>query len=398
MAGADSLPEAFRLADWSEYVELLKPAGALNELTFSPESDQLRAELYRQLVMNLALGYFVYFQSDAAHPDWAPFLNSVFMLQPNPDDTYFNAYVSPDGCYRIVGERGTVKLLTLSMGRSVMGTSDTPGKSLGYVDFDAFQIEPDGRFEVILSRERPAGHGGNWLALPPDVDYLLVRQRSYDWGNERDARLAIERLDTPPIKPRPDMRRIDRDLRAVLGGYAARLSRMWLQYQNGVVARGLINRLEMTDFGGAVPQQWYWQGVFQLGDDEALILETELPVERQYWNVQLNDELWNAVDFIYRQSSLNGHQARIDADGRLRAVIALRDPGIHNWLDPGETRQGMLIGRWYGCSSRPLPTLRRVPFASLRDHLPAGTPLISAAERAAALRARRIGAQLRRRW
>lgn len=32
MPGADALPDSFRLADWSEYVELLKPAGALNEL------------------------------------------------------------------------------------------------------------------------------------------------------------------------------------------------------------------------------------------------------------------------------------------------------------------------------------------------------------------------------
>jgi hypothetical protein len=65
-----------------------------------------------------------------------------------------------------------------------------------------------------------------------------------------------------------------------------------------------------------------------------------MPAQRQHWNVQLNDELWNAVDFIYRQSSLNGHQARIDRDGRFRAVIALRDPGIHNWLDPERHGRG----------------------------------------------------------
>jgi len=144
--------------------------------------------------------------------------------------------------------------------------------------------------------------------------------------------------------------------------------------------------------------QWYWQGLFQFSPDEALVLESELPKRRRYWNVQLNDELWNAVDFIYRQSSLNGHQARIDRDGKFRAVICLEDPGIHNWLDPGGTLQGMLIGRWYDCDTRPVPTLTRVPLKSLRDYLPADTPTISVAERNAALRSRRIGAQLRRRW
>ena len=392
------MADDFRLAPWSDYVDLLKPGGELISETFEPGSEQLRAELYRQLVMNVALGYFLYFQSDADHPDWAPFLNSVFMLQPNPDDTYFNAYLNSAGTYRIVGERGTVRILSLSFGRGVMGTRDQPGKSLGYLDADSLQIGTDGRFELLLSAQRPAGYTGNWIALPPEADYVLVRQRSYDWGVERDARLAIERLDAPAIKPRPTARQIDRDLRALLGGFATRLSRMWIRYQKSVLDRGLVNKLEMTDFGGAVPVQWYWQGLFQLAPGEALILETELPQKRKYWNVQLNDELWNAVDFIYRQSSLNGHQARVDSDGKFRAVISFEDPGVHNWLDPGETRQGMLIGRWYDCDSRPIPTLTRVPFRSLRDHLPASTPVIAAEERAGAMRSRRIGAQLRRRW
>ena len=190
---------------------------------------------------------------------------------------------------------------------------------------------------------------------------------------------------------------IERDLRALMG-FAARLSRRWILYQNSILERGLVNALEMTDFGGAVPVQWYWQGLYQFAADECLILETELPQKRKYWNVQLNDELFNAVEFVHRQSSLNGHQARVDEDGKFRAVISLEDPGVHNWLDPGGTLQGMLIGRWYDCDTRPVPTLTRVPLRRLWDHLPPDAARISPAERAAALSARRIGAQLRRRW
>ena len=112
----------------------------------------------------------------------------------------------------------------------------------------------------------------------------------------------------------------------------------------------------------------------------------------------MNDELFNAVEYLYRQSSLNGHQARVDSDGKFRAVISLEDPGVHNWLDPGDTLRGMVIGRWLGCSSNPVPTLERVPFAKLRDHLPPDTAEITPEARAAQLRARRIGGQLRRRW
>jgi hypothetical protein len=58
----------------------------------------------------------------------------------------------------------------------------------------------------------------------------------------------------------------------------------------------------------------------------------------------------------------------------------------------------MLIGRWYRCSSHPVPVLKRVKFAHLHAELPADTPEFSETQRVAMLKARRIGAQLRRRW
>lgn len=399
MSASDPKAAGGGIAPWSDYVNLLVASGELNALTPDPGNDQLRAELYRQLAMNVSLAYFMYFQSDATTPDWSPFMNSVFLLQPNPDDVYFNAYVDSKGTYRIVGHRGTVKIVSMSQGRATMGTADRPGPSLRYIDFDEdVRLGPQGEIDFLLSRERPQGYTGEWIELHPDADYLLLRWRSYDWGNEVDPRIAIERLDGPAVRPRMPKAEIDRKLREVLGGYPRRLSAMWLNYLKMQEAKGLTNQIELTDFGGAVGGQWYWQGFFDFAPGEAVILETELPETRRYWNVQLNDELWNAVEFVYRQSSLNGHQARVDSDGRFRAVISLEDPGVHNWLDPGETLRGLLIGRWLGCSSNPVPTLKRVPLEDVRKHLPADTPIISAEERAAQLRARRIGGQLRRRW
>jgi hypothetical protein len=142
----------------------------------------------------------------------------------------------------------------------------------------------------------------------------------------------------------------------------------------------------------------YWQGVYRLGPDEALILETPLPQSVHYWNVQLNDALWNATEYLQRQSSLNGHQATIDSDGKFRAVISVDDPGVANWLDPHGYLEGTIVGRWYGADSHPVPTLKVVPFTDLRKHLPSDTPNFTAAARAEQLRARRIGGQMRRRW
>jgi hypothetical protein len=383
---------------WADYVEMLLPAGALNALSWFPDDDQVRAELYRQLIMNVSLGYILHFQADPDHPDWAPYLNSLFMLQPNPDDCYLSASIDGSGAYRITGDRGTVKLLTLDVGRAFLGVPDQPLPKLASYDLDTVPQGPDGALDILLSAERPAGYDGTWLHLDPRAERLLVRQRSYDWGNEREARLTIERVDRFSLKPRMSENEIAEKLAAMLSIFTPWLTRMFLIHQNEILAQGTINQFDFHGFAAGLGGQVYWESIFQIAPGEALLIETDLPARRRYWNVQLNDPLFNTVEYVHRQSSLNGHQAEIDSDGRFRAVIALKDPGVPNWLDPGEFRQGTVIGRWFECDSHPLPTLTKVLLADLRAHIPGDTPLIDPAERERRLRQRVRSAQLRRRW
>jgi hypothetical protein len=386
------------LKSWGDYVARLLPHDELAALLPDPQDEQLRAALYQQIAMNFTLGYFLYFGADAEQPDWLPFLNSVFLLQPNPDDAYLIAPLRGDRSYRIVGERGSVHLLTLDLSASLMGERETLDASRSVqLDLDCLERDDGGRFELLLSAERPPGHRDNWQALPDNVRVALVRQRSYRWGHERDARLAIECLDPAQPKPRLSPAQIDRGLEDVLA-YAGRLSKLWLNHMARLRARQRVNEFEFHAFGGGLARQAYWQALFEFGPDEVLVLETELPEKHRYWNVQLNDPLFNTIEFVQRQSSLNGAQATIDADGRFRAVVALEDPGVPNWLDPCGHTSGTLIGRWYECSSTPMPTLRRVPRSQLRELLPEATPFWNADKRRAGLADRRIGAQLRRRW
>ena len=387
------------LMDWEAYVDLLKPAGGLYALTPEPYTEQIRAEFYKQLAMNLTLGYFMHFQSTPEHPDWTPFLNSVFLLQPNPDDTYYYAPVRGDAAYRVVGERGSTKLMTFTVTRDKMGMKPEMGPSFNYYDADDLTLDADGRFEVIFSTQRPEGYMGDWRYLNPEADNIVIRQRSYDWGRERDARFAIECLSTTELKPRPTIGYVDEKLRQVFGGYPYNLSNLWLGYQKRTMAREeLVNAARLTSFPSGLEVQTYWEGVYRIAEDEALVLEVELPAERRYWNVQLNDELWNATEFVNRQSSLNGHQAHVGADGWFRAVLSVGDPGVPNWLDTAGYTQGTFIGRWFQCSSTPVPSVKKVRLAEVRDHLPPDTPVVSPEQRRAILRQRRIGAQLRRRW
>jgi hypothetical protein len=168
--------------------------------------------------------------------------------------------------------------------------------------------------------------------------------------------------------------------------------------QNGVKERVGWNVFEPVRMPGALAKQTYWPACFQLAPDEALIIETALPERRPYWNIQLNDPYFNALEYVYRLSSTNGHFAKLSSDDRFRAVIALTDPGVPNWLDPAGYTEGGIYGRWYGCDSEPVPTITRVKLAELRDHLPPDTVTVSAEERAEELSARVRACQRRRRW
>lgn len=374
---------------------------AVEELanTWRPDDPRYRADIYRQIMMSFSYAYFAYFHADPEHPDWAPLWNPVYTLQPNPDDIYLYCPVRGDLKYRVSGNRGTVKMLLFNTQRGLAGMIDEMSDVGGYNDIDDrdLAIGPDGEFELLFSNERPAGYTGNWVRMAPEADAMMVRYRSWDWANERDPELAIECLDPVQLKPRLTPEEIIARIR-LMAKMPKRATHLFFQMQNGVKERVGVNVFEPVRYQGALSKQVYWPAVFELDDGEALIIETELPDARPYWNIQLNDPYFNAVEYVYRLSSLNGATARISADGKLRAIVALEDPGVPNWLDPAGFKQGTIYGRWYDCDSNPTPTIKRVPLARLREHLPADTPHVTGEARSRELRARVRAAQRRRRW
>lgn len=388
---------------WAEYVDLLKPAGDILDETTGPVNEQLRADLYRQFSMNLSQAYFLLMMADPRWPEFIPFENSAFLLQPNPDSIYYVASVEGSGIYRIVGERGNSPVAGFATGNKLFGTNGVqPGKGFGNFDLDDLTLNADGRFSVIFSAERPVGYAGDWLLLHAEADFILLRQFSYDWGNERDVRLAIERLD-PPAAPRARMTpdELDVRLRKVFA-YTADVSRVGMAAVRRPHDGGFINKMHIHTFedmgnGNDWPQA-YFEMVHQTAHDEALVIESELPETRTYWNVQVIDGLWNQVDVPYRQSSLNGHTAKVDPDGKFRAVLAHTDPCYYNWLDTGGSTYGMLIGRWYRCSSTPTPQITKMKLADVAGYLGDRSQRATPDERAAQLRQRLIGNQLRKKW
>lgn len=277
---------------------------------------------------------------------------------------------------------------------------DEKGPYVGFIDLDECTLGPAGEFKIMLSGERPKHWKGDWHKLDPRALSVTVRRAYYYWGEEREAKIAIERLDKPlEGSGRLDAAEMARRMTA-LCNFVERYSKFALGYGSRQRAQGYVNRLECDDWAGrgGVPGQHYYQGIFELNPGEAMILETDVPDQVRYWNIQLNDPIWNTIDWFNRQSSLNAKQAVLDSDGRFRAVIAVEDPGVPNWLDPGGHLTRSLMFRWTQANSGPEPHLRIIPAQDVRNYLPQDTLTVTPEERKVALRRRLRGAQWRNRW
>jgi hypothetical protein len=182
--------------------------------------------------------------------------------------------------------------------------------------------------------------------------------------------------------------RLDRAIlfiRFIVGTWAVKLTKALLENAGYNVI--YLESFAADQGAGNNPAATYPTALWSLAPDEALILECEVP-RAPYWGVQLGDIHWQVLDYTYHQTSLNGHQAHLDRDGRFRAVVSHKDPGVANWLDPIGNEKGILIFRFYRAEQAVTPSIQTVRLSELRDHLPEGTPSMSPAQRSKSLKAR----------
>jgi hypothetical protein len=352
----------------------------------------------------LAEGYLCRVYTDAKRPVFMPLWNYAFNQGgPDPDFVYSTVEIDPQGVYRISGYRGTSRFVEIQpqafdiMSPALMQGQGGTSLQDAY-DLDDLTLGPDGRFSVVLSGERPVGHTGDWWRLDERTVRLLMRRCACDWTNEVDARVAIERVDdTGADMSSEDTARRISELAEWIEG-TIRFDMNLVRYYREHHGVNTFLRSSKIDEMGGLPKQAYYDGIHEIDDTEALILETVLPAQVRYWQALVADDRFCTVDWVNRQSSLNDAQARIDADGKFRAVISHADPGVPNWLDKADYPWGIIQMRWNRASDYPDPTIKKVPVADVRDHLPADTPVVTPDERREQLRIRREGAQLRRIW
>jgi hypothetical protein len=392
----DTDPEALRSA-WNTFCDRLRDGADTILDPVRPASGDDHAEGFRHLLRSLqsAIGSGVE-GGDARYPELAwvhPFKNG----QDNPDGLYQAASVDLSNTYRLAGNVGTVCYLGLTLMTFDFGRA--PIEQLLTLDGSALPVDGNGDFEIHFGAG-PAPEGateGTWFELPPKRCKLLVRQFFDDWDSEVPADLRIDCLDAGLPDSRMDARRIIRHLDTV-AEQVVPMTAFWSDFGRRHLESGEVNSFDHLDptrgpnlAMGASPQQGYGQNWWHVEEDEALLYEVDIP-SCVYWAVQLGDVWYQSLDWVNRQSSLNGHQAQVSGDGVFRAVISHRDPGIANWLDTTGATQGCITYRWNQADSNPVPTLKLIPFADLEGYLDDPWIRISPEQRSDVLQTRRRGA------
>ncbi|MGE0387567.1 MAG: hypothetical protein AB7Q97_22795 [Gammaproteobacteria bacterium] len=328
--------------------------------------------------------------------------NVLFMC---PDFKYFWGLLDTKRTYRIRGRMRESAFLDFSAGCD-MGAFEPPQRvseantaanaPYYYAIGEEFSVAPDGSFEFIASaRPQP----GNWMRLNEAWPHAVVTVRNgiLDWTHDRSAWIDIQLLD--PI----DRRTLDHTEDELI----ARLDRAgrFIEFYYDYYANYLVEA-QLRNAGGQY-NVWAVQNmpksfgqtqkgrpqnlVYDIADDEALVIEHEDPGP-VYWGFQLADRYARGTDPAYFQSSLNQKQARRDSDGRYRMVVANHDPGVPNWLDTAGRLTGILrLRQYHQQKDVATPTATKVRLADVHRHLPADTPRITAAERAAVMEERRQG-------
>jgi hypothetical protein len=295
-----------------------------------------------------------------------------------PDCLYTRATMRGGESYRLFGNRGTARYVGL---QTMNGIASTANALVDELDADA-----DGNFEVVLAAN---AHDGNWMRIEGAHPTLTVRHFFYDWDTETPSSLRIERISEPMQRYAPAVDRdsvVSRQLVA-LGDFVHDNLDFFLRFGEAAPPNGFLPPIDRTAIGAAAENKPVI-GRWELGADEALILEVE-PPQGVYWSFSLGNPWWETIHYGRHQSSLNAHQTVVDSDGLVRVVLCGRDPGVANWLDTAGFSNGAMILRCVRTTTAPTPRARVVAFDEIASALPADTSRITAAERASIIERRR---------
>jgi hypothetical protein len=292
-----------------------------------------------------------------------PFLHSgtgpfTKMGLDNPDTLYFGTRVQTGNEYVVTGNRGTTTDLSFQLLGGEYTESVVPDSETAFDDRQ-LDIAANGDYE--------------WRFTPKTNAQLVIREVYNDWSARRGT-VAIARTDTAGTAPPALTNSLIEKRFAVAGKQLVQRVKTWLQFPQWFYMNIPVNTMVAPRLTpGGLATQYSSAGHFDLAPDQALVIT--LPVtDAPYLGFQLGSLWYVSLDYINHQTSLNGTQAQADPDGKIRIVVAERNPGVTNWVETDGHRKGFLQFRWQRVSRELTeadgPTVELVDAGDVATRLP----------------------------
>jgi hypothetical protein len=368
--GGAADPAWQRLESVQAFDQLMGSVDDVRNMVLSEaESEREVAQGMRWILRNVAMTADIAGDANPLRPAFVPMDSTARKIGgDNPDGEYHLATIDGRYNYRITGNRGSVRYFSLNVNA---GRGMNKRRMAAFLNDQTIEFDEKGGFTLLLSQQRPQANG-QWVQIPEDATNIMLRQYVADRGREELVSIAIAPLGEAP--PLPDTR--DTDIAEALT--AMNYAFVFLANLHKIVLRQAWERpneffsTDADTLGGtiATPDNLYMIGSFDVARDQALIIEVQ-PPQTRYWNIALESHWHESVEYLHRSTSRTLENVTASADGKVRFVIAQRDPGVPNWLDPMGNERGFMTLRWLDArgAAVPEPVVTRVKLAELADAL-----------------------------
>jgi hypothetical protein len=409
MAFGDSPYDKPLYSEWSAFCDRLKAAGMRVFKDPNPATALQRVDGFRYLTQNLSQAFDLALETkDTKYPRIFPFCSPTRKLgSDNADCIYLQAWIDGESVYKISGRKGTARFWNITV-QGPRSTAAYPGhvsKPLhepfgdtpeANIFGEQLKTDWDGAFELFIGGER---QGQNWLPTTPGTRKLFLRQYFDSW-EEEPAEYRIERVGMTTPRPMPTPEQM-KDAMRWASDFVYNVVDYWPEWTwstgtagdpkhpNHFNAPSDPGNVGSDQKRGRVAAQLWWE----LAADEALVVE--FPDPRTFWMITSEAVFGNSMDYLYRNVSYTPSRTPVDPDGRIRLVLAARDPGYWNWIDNQGYTAGALSFRNVRANELPDLTTTVVKVADLPGHMHAASKKAAPADRVEQLQ-QRFDAILRR--
>jgi hypothetical protein len=405
--GAAPCDEPLKAA-WDEFCARLKAAGDRVFKEVNPATPLQRADGFRYLTQNLSQAFDLALETkDTKYPALHVFCSPTRKLgSDNADCIYIQAWIDGESVYKISGKKGTARFwnVTVQGPRSTSNYpnaprllhepfGDTPEANIfGH----ELKTNWDGSFELYVGGER---QGRNWLPTTQGTRKLFLRQYFDSW-DEEPAEYRIERvgMDSPRPMPTPDQMIEAMRWAGEFCFDAVDFWPEWVWDAPDQIDAAAINQFAGANIAGANPWgsaaetqdlrrgRLLTQMRWALENDEALIIEFDS--FNGFWMITSEAIFGNSMDYLYRPVSYTPSRTAVDSDGKVRLVLAARDPGYANWIDNQAYTSGVVTFRNIGTRHTPAFRTTVAKAGDLDRHMPTDSKRSTPEDRVAELQAR----------